>query len=43
MSNQIKKIVSGLQALDKDIIEGVEKNMVERIPRWKKAMVRNDK
>ena len=39
MSNEMKKLVSGLQNLDKDIIEGVENNLVEKIPGWKKAMV----
>jgi hypothetical protein len=32
-------IISGLQNLDKDIVEGVESNFVGKIPGWKKALV----
>ena len=32
-------IVSGVQNLDEDIIEGVENNFVGKIPGWKKALV----
>ena len=41
MSALLQYILNGLRNLDNDIIEGVESNLVERIPEWKQTMVRS--
>jgi hypothetical protein len=35
----LMQIVSGLKALDQDVVDGVENNFVGKIPGWKMALV----
>jgi len=39
MSKDLKNLLSGLQILEDDIIQGVESKMVAKLPGWKIAMV----
>ena len=40
MSKTVIEIANGVQDLNHDIIEGVENNLIKKIPGWKVAMVR---
>jgi hypothetical protein len=39
MSSIVQKLISGIRQLDRDIVEGVEKDSVAQIPEWKNDMV----
>jgi hypothetical protein len=39
MSKKVEEMVAGLEALDKDLIKGIDQNMVDKIPVWKMAFV----
>lgn len=39
MLTKVNQLAAGLHALDLDIIDGVEKDAVDRIPGWKSKMV----
>jgi hypothetical protein len=40
MNDNMKELITFIDILNDDIIDGIEKNLVEKIPLWKKAMVR---